>query len=665
MKNATKPVILLAILLLPLFAKSDISEPVITSTVSALKEKAGVNQNTMESGVRQVARLWQCEDGMEKEFQEFCIGNYIDSPEEKKQFFDKVSDYLESIRGHFNEMTIRLQWNMHINTGVLNPIDQMFASYSPGAHLIDDLYKNKIGFVVALNFPEIPLEEKETLGTDRLAWAYARMGDLFTSRIPPELLQAVAKNESNADTYISGYNIYMGHVTNAKGQKLFPEDKILLTHWNLRDEIKANYNKGKEGLDKQRTVYEVMKRIISQEIPREVINSGEYDWNPYENKLQNNAATPENHVRYQYMIDNFHAQKAIDPHTGKSYIQRKFSEEMEVSVDEVKSLFTQYLSSPELKEIGRIISRRLGRKLEAFDIWYDGFKSRSNLDETKLDAQIQQLYPQAQALENNLANILTGLGFTSERASEICKHISVDAARGSGHAWGASMKGLNARLRTRIPESGMDYKGYNIAIHEFGHNVEQTISLYDVDYYLMAGVPNTSFTEALAFMFQKRDLEILGIEDQNPEKEALNILDKSWSLYEMMGVSMLDISVWEWLYAHPEASAEELGHTVTALSKEIWNKYYAPVYGKKDETVLAIYSHMLCFPLYLSSYAFGQMIEYQLEDYVSDKPFAREVDRIYRLGRLTPNEWMTQATGSGLSVQPLIHAAQKAIKTVK
>ena len=44
---------------------------------------------------------------------------------------------------------------------------------------------------------------------------------------------------------------------------------ILLSHWNLRDEIKANYNKGKEGLDKQRTVYEVMKRIISQDIPVE------------------------------------------------------------------------------------------------------------------------------------------------------------------------------------------------------------------------------------------------------------------------------------------------------------------------------------------------------------------------------------------------------------
>ncbi|MDL2252187.1 hypothetical protein LJC12_04985, partial [Odoribacter sp. OttesenSCG-928-J03] len=178
-------------------------------------------------------------------------------------------------------------------------------------------------------------------------------------------------------------------------------------------------------------------------------------------------------------------------------------------------------------------------------------------------------------------------------------------------------------------------------------------------------VPNTAFTEALAFIFQKRDLEILGINDNNPEKEALNILDKSWSLYEIMGVSMLDIAVWEWLYDHPDANANELREAVITLSKEVWNKYYAPVFGRKDETILAVYSHMLCYPLYLSSYAFGQIIEFQLEDYISNKPFAQEIDRIFRQGKLTPNEWMMQATGNGLSVQPLIHAAQKAIKTIK
>jgi len=75
-----------------------------------------------------------------------------------------------------------------------------------------------------------------------------------------------------------------------------------------------------------------------------------------------------------------------------------------------------------------------------------------------------------------------------------------------------------ALLRTRVPATGMNYKGFNIAMHEFGHNVEQTITLHDVDYYMMHGVPNTAFTEALAFVFQKRDLDVLGIKEVNPDE---------------------------------------------------------------------------------------------------------------------------------------------------
>ena len=44
----------------------------------------------------------------------------------------------------------------------------------------------------------------------------------------------------------------MGHLLTPKGKTIFPSDMRLLCHWNLRDEIKANYNKGKEGLEKQR-----------------------------------------------------------------------------------------------------------------------------------------------------------------------------------------------------------------------------------------------------------------------------------------------------------------------------------------------------------------------------------------------------------------------------
>jgi oligoendopeptidase F len=257
-----------------------------------------------------------------------------------------------------------------------------------------------------------------------------------------------------------------------------------------------------------------------------------------------------------------------------------------------------------------------------------------------------------------MPNILIKLGFTSERANYLSNKINVDAARGSGHAWGAGMRGQQSHLRTRIPSDGMDYKGYNIAIHEFGHNVEQTLSLYYVDNYMMNGVPNTAFTEALAFVFQKRDLDLLGIKNSDPQKEAMDVYDKTWQLYEICGVSLLDISIWKWLYANPNATSEELKAAVVRLAKEIWNQYYAPVFGIKDEPILAIYSHTISYPLYLSAYSFGQIIEFQLEQYLTGKDFAKEVDRIYRLGKLTPNQWMIQATGKPLSVEPLLEAVR-------
>ncbi len=642
-----------------------VNPSVIQETIDTLQPKAGNQKDYMEKGVKQIAKLWQNHDGNDEAFKAFCLKNYVADPIEKEMVFLKISDYMEGINGHFNAMRLRLGWNITIAEGEVSPIDEQFAAYSPSSHLSEDFYNNKIAFYIALNFPELSLEEKEALGNNRKAWAYARLGDYYTQRIPSEIQQRRAKISSDNDIYISSYNIYMGHLLDQKGNKLFPQDQILLSHWNLRDEIKANYNKGKEGLNKQRTVYEVMKRIIGQDIPVEVINSGEYDWNPYTNDMYKSGnkvtATPESTVRYEKLLSHFNSMQEVDEYTGNTYIDRRFNNGMEIAVDEVTKLFETYLSAPELKEVGKIISKRLGRKLEAYDIWYDGFKARSNLDETKLDNQTRALYPDAKAMEKDLPNILVKLGFSPERAEYLAEKIAVDPARGSGHAWAAAMKGAKSRLRTRIPPQGMDYKGYNIAIHEFGHNVEQTISLYDMDYFMLKGVPNTSFSEALAFVFQKRDLEILGIDNPDPEKEKMDILDRIWSLYEISGVSLVDISVWKWMYANPNATATQLRDAVISIAKEVWNTYYAPVFGIKDQTILAVYSHMIDSPLYLSNYAFGQIIEFQLEKHLEGKDFASEVDRIFSLGRLTPTEWMKQATGDPLTVTPLLQAVSKVL----
>lgn len=137
-----------------------IDPSVVQSTIKALTAKDNSNKSGIEKGVTQVARLWQQADGDNAAFQTFCEANYIANPDEKYQVFLKISDYLEGIDGHFNEMSLRLQKSLHLDNGPLLPIDEKFGSYSPSTHLSDDLYNNKIAFIIALNFPHLTLEEK-------------------------------------------------------------------------------------------------------------------------------------------------------------------------------------------------------------------------------------------------------------------------------------------------------------------------------------------------------------------------------------------------------------------------------------------------------------------------------------------------------------------------
>lgn len=624
-------------------------------------------------GVNQVATLWRATDGSVSDFVAFCKSNYIYDGQARQKLFLRISENIETIFGHNNMVSLRLKEPVHLSTYEMLDVDETFAAFEPGAHFMDDFFANKIGFVTALNFPNYPLAQKTSYADrwNRKEWAYARMGDMFTSRIPADVNQKVAEALSASDNYISRYNIWVGHLVDDQMQAHFDKEMKLLSHWNLRDELKANYNGGEEGLLKQQMIYQVMLRIISQEIPEAVIDNPKLEWNPVTNKVykdgQEEAATPEPDTRYQTLLNNFQAMKLVDPYTPEypTFIQRAFDGGMEISQADVEKAFTDLCSSDQVKKVAALIKSRLGRDLQPFDIWYDGFKARSNLDQEMLTKMTRAKYPNTEAFNKDIPNILMKLGFKPDKANEIASHITVDPARGSGHAWGASMKGDKAHLRTRIGPEGMDYKGYNIAIHELGHNVEQTISLYFVDYYMLQGVPNTAFTEALAFTFQKRDLELLGFPNRDPNKDAMEALDTFWGSYEIMGVSLVDMAVWKWLYEHPDATAAQLKETVIASAKEVWNLYYADAFGVKDSPILAIYSHMIDNPLYLSNYPMGHLIDFQLDGYLKGKNFADEVLRIYTQGDVIPQYWMKLAVGEEISIQPLLEATEAALNTVR
>ena len=645
----------------------------ITSVSQAITQTSKISSTVIERGVKQVAEFWTEADGSKEDFSIFCIQNICKTQDEKRQLFDRLCENFESILGHNNRVMVDLLMPTHVTNIESTIVDPIFGAYNGLSHFNDDMFNNKIAFIVILNFPHFTLAEKKANGANwtDLEWGYVRLGDLFTSRVPAYQQQKINKVIANADNYISNYNIHMEKVWSDNNERFWSYGTNLITHWGLRDELKSAYADQTNGLTKQRIIYNIMKRIVDQSIPEDVIDKDEYIWYPSSNQtfLENIeiGGKHENNKRYTHLLNIFKAMKESDEYYGENstYITRKFDDEFEISVEETKQLFHQLLSSPQVGETAKFIAKRLGRKLEPFDIWYDGFKSRSSMDQVLLDNAVKSKYATKEAFVKDLPRILTDLGFTKERAAFICNHITVDASVGAGHAWGSEMKSDNARLRTRIGENGMDYKGYNIGIHEFGHNVEQTISLHDVPSYFLRGVPNTAFTEALAFTFQARDLELLGLaNNDNAVEKELKTLDLFWGCYEIMGVAMVDISVWQWMYNHPNANAEELKQAVLSIAKSVWNQYYEPIFKIKDQTILAVYSHMIDAPLYLSAYPIGHLINFQLGSYFEGKNLGEEVERIFRIGRRTPGYWMQKAVGEALSVNPLLEETTLSIEKV-
>lgn len=579
---------------------------------------------------------------------------------------------METLRGNLNRISQGLKRPLHLNLGEILPIDERFGRIDPAAHLSEDLFAAKVAFDVLLNFPSYSLAEKAELGPqwDRREWAYARCGDLFLSRLPARASQNAAIALNEAETYISSYDIHVGRLVDNEGHAPFPGDLRLISHWGLRDHIKALYAE-KDGLARQELLHEVLKRIIQQDIPKSMIGPGELAWNPFKNKVFKEGRevrwTPEPNSRYLHWLNVFKAMSDMDEFYPSlpSHPRRSFELERELEEPAVARMLEDVLTAPEIAETARLIASRLQRELRPFDIWYNGFKPRGRIAEAELDARVRQLYPSRARLQQGLGTILQRLGFAPEDARFIAGRIEVDPARGAGHAWGALLRGDKSRLRTRMGPGGMNFQGFNVAMHELGHCAEQVLSLERADFYLMAGVPNTAITEAFAFLFQSRDLEMLGYPPPGPQARRLKALDTLWMTYEIAGSALVDMRAWEWLYKNPDASPDSLRRAVMACARDVWNRYYAPVFGVRDQVILAAYSHMVDAALYLPDYPLGHLIAFQLERYLQGKSLGREMERMCRAGRLTPQQWMKNAVGQEISAEPLLAAAREALAAIR
>src|SRR5262245_46312636 len=145
----------------------------------------------------------------------------------------------------------------------------------------------------------------------------------------------------------------MYHRVDDKAQRMFPPHMKLLSHWNLRDEIKSDYADKDTGLAKQRMIQQVMERIVTQTIPQAVVNNPGVDWNPSTNAVATAvvkdsepaavkafaaSSDAEPDTRYAMLLACFQAAHQADPYspTAPTLIARRFDDNRQIPEERVR-----------------------------------------------------------------------------------------------------------------------------------------------------------------------------------------------------------------------------------------------------------------------------------------------------------------------------------------
>ena len=191
---------------------------------SLLARHGAAQRERIRRGLRQVAERWRPEDGDATDFHELATTQFAGTQEDLDALFHRFEHNLEMIFGHGLEVARELQTPLHVEDGNIQPYDEAFAAWSPTAHVLDELFANKLAFVALLNFPLTSLEERtrDGPGWTRRQWAETRLAETFRQRIPAAATRAVSEANAAAERYIAGYNLWMHHVLDARGQRLFP-----------------------------------------------------------------------------------------------------------------------------------------------------------------------------------------------------------------------------------------------------------------------------------------------------------------------------------------------------------------------------------------------------------------------------------------------------------
>jgi hypothetical protein len=651
----------------PAVADSTAPDLPVDDTVAALVERHGQTQaERIRTGVERVARRWAGDDGPADQFQAFCQDFYVADPADRKRLLARVEIVLTTTHGHLYEISRNVgQWTEFAGDQ-LPGVDELLATFDPAPDLAQQLYAQRIAFLILLNFepPTLETMQREGAGWSTDQWVAARLTRGLPPRIPAEVQTAVRRKHIAAKNWIYGLHPHVGAIVDADGNRLYDPGTTLLLHWKVRDEAVLAYGTP-DALARQRALMWCMRRFIDGSLPKVLLERApDGPWDPKENTIGGKPVSETiGLVRYEHWLEVFRAEQLLDPYYPEhsTALARSWELDREVPPERAEQILVDLLKAPVRQRLYAFLRDRLGRPLEPHDVYNSTPFERAPAEE--LDAAVAKRFKGLDDFAEALPTILREVGFSDADADWIASRIRVERSRDAGHSTPPGLPEYGPWLTTSLNRGRFDFGAYGTATHELGHAVEQSVSGVRAPRPALKGVPGSCAVEAVANVFCDTRFRLIGVKLSTEDIEPLDqmAVESMLASCQMAGPSLLELRAWRWLYDHPDATAADLRDAVLKIAADIWSEFFEPYFGPDPYYLPAAYQHMIGYPLYLANYVLSDLALQQMRAYVRGKDVAAELMRMYTIGRLTPDIWMERAVGAPLSAEPLLRSTERVL----
>ena len=260
----------------------------------------------------------------------------------------------------------------------------------------------------------------------------------------------------------------------------------------------------------------------------------------------------------------------------------------------------------------------------------------------ELDAIVAERFPDEDAFDAALPEVLRGLGFGDDEAEFLGTRIDVEVPE--ARAMRSGRRCPNSQLASHQPVArhpGLGWLRYGDArtwaLPRAGdfHASPPSRPAWGAEHRMQKPLPSCTSTKpgrSLASQVRRSSRR-----HRRGHQHAQCVPD--------CGTGLAGDSHWRWLYEHPEATPAELRDEVVAEAGRV-GSIRRDRHGDDPYHLMAAYEHSVAYPLYLADYVIGLVMAQQIRTFVEGRDLAEETMRICGISRVTPDAWMQEAVGA-------------------